>query len=70
MGMFSENYSGCRCTDCTWADNMEEKLNSIQLQKAKISEVLDSFLRTGGGQYYNWIVTQEQYAELRKLSAI
>jgi len=26
MGMFSENYSGQRCSDCTWADNAEQKM--------------------------------------------
>ena len=36
MGMFTENYSGNRCSDCTWADNMEEKLKSLQQTKPKI----------------------------------
>ncbi len=30
MGMFSENYSGNRCSDCTWADNAE-----VQVEKYK-----------------------------------
>lgn len=26
MGMFSENYTGNRCSDCTWADEQEENI--------------------------------------------
>jgi len=45
MGMFSENYSGNRCSDCTWADNMEAKLKepnpAIKIIKDKIGRAAD-----------------------------
>ena len=30
MGTFSENYTGRRCSDCSWADMAEARINELQ----------------------------------------
>lgn len=37
MGMFTENYSGNRCSDCTWADNAEKKIAALKTIEEKLT---------------------------------
>ena len=48
MGMFTENNSGNRCSDCTWADKMEDKvkkLTSDNIDHAKLLDKMECFAK-------------------------
>ena len=68
MGMFTENYTGNRCSDCTWADKAEEKINSLQQLKAEIRSVVEELVDNqfeGEFQLLNKCINK-----LRELSAV